>query len=52
MGPMFLGGGGLGGGARAVLFRETEIFFRQTKNFYGQHFKSSATPHPPSRRQL
>ena len=36
----------LGGGARAVLFRQTEIFFRQTKNFSGQHFKSSATPTP------
>ena len=32
----------LGGGARAVLFRLAEIFFRQTKNFKGQqHFKSS-----------
>jgi hypothetical protein len=38
-----------GEGARAVLFRQTENFFRQTKNFSGrQHLKSSATPHPPS----
>ena len=29
MGYMFLGG------PRAVLFRQTEIFFRQTKNFSG-----------------
>ena len=46
MGPMFFFGGG---GARAVLFRQTEIFFRQTENFFRQtknfsgrqHFKSS-----------
>jgi hypothetical protein len=38
----------LGGGPRAVLFRQTENFFRQTQNFSGrQHFKILPPP-PPS----
>ena len=38
VGPMFLAG------PRAVLFRQSEIFFRQTKNFSRrQHFKSFPT---------
>ena len=41
VGPMFMGG------PRAVLFRQIENFFRQTKKFSGQqHFKSSPLPLP------
>ena len=43
----------LGGGARAVPFRQTEIFFRQTKKFSGrQHFKSSPPSPPPTSTTL